>query len=112
MGLLATLFQYLLLILLVQLFDVRPVYASSIGYILSTFLNYYLNYVFTFSSTAKHHVAAAKFFIVATIGLSLNAAIMYLLTEKLSIFYVAAQVVATGVVFIWNFIGSRVWAFK
>ena len=111
-GLIATLLQYLILILLVQLFSIKPVYASTIGYFSSALLSYYLNYVFTFSSSAKHHIAVTKFFVVVAIGMSLNAVMMYLLTEKLSVFYIVAQVMTTGVVFIWNFIGSRLWAFK
>ena len=53
-----------------------------------------------------------KFFIVASIGLSLNSLIMYLLTEQWSVFYIAAQIVATAVVFVWNFSVSRIWVFK
>ena len=111
-GLVTTILQYLILIFLVQIFIIKPVYASTIGYLTSALVSYYLNYVFTFRSTARHHVAIAKFLFIVTIGLSLNAAIMYWLTEVLSLFYIAAQVVATGVVFAWNFAGSRLWAFK
>ena len=111
-GLVTTILQYLILIFLVQIFIIKPVYASTIGYLTSALVSYYLNYVFTFRITAGHHVSIAKFLFIVTIGLSLNAAIMYWLTEVLSLFYIAAQVVATGVVFAWNFAGSRLWAFK
>ena len=85
-GLVTTVLQYLILIFLVQIFIIKPVYASTVGYLISALVSYYLNYVFTFRSTARHHVAMAKFLFVVTVGLSLNAAVMYWLTEVLSLF--------------------------
>ncbi|MFL1453584.1 GtrA family protein [Marinobacter sp. GN3S48] len=107
----ATLIQYGILIALVEGVQASAVVGSTIGYIVSGIFNYTLNYYFTFSSTAKHRMAAIRFVIVAIIGLALNSSLVYLLTDVFSMFYIAAQVFATGVVVIWNFVAHKNWTY-
>lgn len=110
-GGLATAIQYALLILLVHGFGMAPTPASSIGFVLSAALNYLLNYRFTFRSDRPHGPAAARFGLLAGTGLLINAAIMHLLIVA-GAHYLLAQVCATGVVLLWNFIGNTVWTFR
>lgn len=106
----STLIQYLILVLLVQWAGVNAVLASSIGFLVSAFANYYLNYHFTFCSSNQHGTALIKFIILASIGLALNAFIMQVLVS-IGIYYLLAQVLATGLVLIWNFVGNSKWTF-
>lgn len=107
----ATAIQYGILVLLVEANLAVPVVASAIGYIISSAANYALNYYFTFSSTARHHVAIAKFIAVASAGLAINSALLYLMTEIASFYYLLAQLVATGAVMLWNFFIHRHWTY-
>lgn len=109
-GVIATAIQYALLILLVRGFGMAPTPASSIGFVLSAFANYFLNYRFTFRSDRPHAPAMAKFALLAGAGLLLNAAIMHVLVVS-GIDYLLAQVCATAVVLCWNFIGNSLWTF-
>jgi putative flippase GtrA len=109
-GGVATAIQYLLLVLLVRGAGMAPTPASSIGFVLSAGVNYLLNYRFTFRSDRPHGPAAAKFALLAGIGLLINAAIMHLMTGA-GVHYLIAQVCATGVVLFWNFIGNSIWTF-
>jgi putative flippase GtrA len=109
-GGVATAIQYALLILLVRGFGMAPTPASSIGFVLSAVVNYLLNYRFTFRSHRPHGPAAVKFGLLAAAGLLVNAAIMYLLVGW-GVPYLLAQVCATGVVLLWNFIGNSLWTF-
>jgi putative flippase GtrA len=74
-------------------------------------VNYFLNYYVTFKSTKSHHEAMIKFSIVAVIGLILNTLMMALAIEVFALYYLLAQVISTGLVLFWNFIGNRLWTF-
>jgi putative flippase GtrA len=97
-------------VLLVRGFGMAPTAASSIGFVLSAGANYLLNYHFTFQSNRPHGPAAMKFGLLAGTGLLINAAIMRLMTGA-GVHYLVAQVCATGVVLLWNFIGNTLWTF-
>jgi len=109
-GAVATAIQYVLLVLLVRGFEMAPTPASSIGFVLSAGVNYLLNYHFTFESDRPHGPAVAKFAALAATGLLINAAIMHLMVAA-GVHYLLAQVCATGVVLLWNFIGNSLWTF-
>lgn len=110
-GIIGTICQYLTLITLVTVFRVNAVLASTLGFVLGGIVNYYLNYHYTFHSKKGHQETSAKFFTVAVLGLAMNGGMMHLGTEIFSVHYIVAQVVATGVVLIWNFLGNRLWTF-
>jgi putative flippase GtrA len=109
-GGIATAIQYAVLVLLVRGARMAPTPASSIGFVLSAGVNYLLNYRFTFQSDRAHGPAVAKFAVLAATGLLINAAIMRLMIGA-GMHYLIAQVCATAVVFLWNFIGNSLWTF-
>jgi len=104
--------QYLVLIGLIELFAQNAVVASAIGFAVAAWVNYYLNYHYTFASEKRHHETLVKFSIIASIGLMLNSAIVALATEAFALHYLIAQTAAIGVVLIWNFFGNLLWTFK
>lgn len=110
-GAIATAVQYTILIGLVQIGGARPALASGVGYAAGATVNYLLNYHYTFASNRSHVQAVVKFFAVAVVGLIVNSLIVAFATEELGIFYVLAQVAATGVVLVWNFTANRLWTF-
>lgn len=110
-GAIGTVGHYTILIILVQLWQVDPVFASSLGFIAGAAINYILNYHFTFNSNKRHSEALAKFFIVATIGAGINGFIMYIGVENTNINYLIVQVFATCIVLLWNFIVNKLWTF-
>jgi putative flippase GtrA len=109
-GGIATVIQYILLVLLVRAFRMAPTLASTIGFALSAIVNYLLNYHFTFESDRPHGPAAAKFAVLAASGLIINAVMMHLLVNA-GVRYLLAQVCATAVVLFWGFIGNTIWTF-
>lgn len=109
-GGVATAIQYVSLVILVREAAVAPTTASSIGFVVSSGINYWLNYHFTFESDRPHGPAVVKFALLAGTGLLINAAIMHLLVSA-GWNYLLAQVCATGVVLFWNFLGNSVWTF-
>ena len=111
-GGIATLIQYVALIWSVERWHWNAVLGSSFGYLLSAIANYLLNYYFTFRSDNRHGVAAARFAIVMAAGFALNALLMELLTVKIHLLYVLAQVMATIGTLIWNYWANSKWSFS
>jgi putative flippase GtrA len=110
-GGLATVLHYLILIALVNGAGADATIASTIGYALSTLVNYALNRRVTFRSQRRHGSALPRFLTLALVGLVINAAMVWLLAERLEIYYLIAQVAATTLTLLWNFIAARHWAF-
>lgn len=109
-GGVATAIQYALLLVLVRGVSMAPTAASSIGFTVSAIVNYLLNYHFTFASGRPHGPAAAKFGLLAAVGLLLNAAIMHALVGA-GWNYLLSQIGASAVVLVWNFVGNSLWTF-
>ena len=110
-GVIATAFQYTVLVILVEMTVVDPVMASTLGYIGSSSLNYVLRRNFVFRSNTAHQRAIPKFILVSLTGLALNSSLMALGVFVLEAPYLLVQVVATGIVFVWNFTAHRNWTF-
>jgi len=110
-GCLSAIGHYGLLIFLVQLVRTDAVLASAAGALLGAVINYLLNYHFTFQSSKKHHESIAKFVVVAAVGLGLNTLFMWIMVNLLGLHYLLSQLVTTGLVLIWSFLGNRFWTF-
>ena len=86
---------------------------SIITFILSTLTNYFLSIQFVFESGAHHkkHVELLGVFIVSSLALVVNQALLYLAIEILGWHLILSKIVATGVVFFWNYYGRAKFVF-
>ncbi len=111
-GATATSVQYAVLILLVEGAKEPKFWSAVAAYLCGLVASYLFNRRFTFAGTQTHFgLAFAKFFAVAIVGLGLNMAIFAALTSA-GFYYLLAQVVATGLVLIWNYAGSKLFVFR
>ncbi|MCK0509479.1 GtrA family protein [Aromatoleum anaerobium] len=110
-GALGTLAHYSLLLALVEVAGAEPVVGSVAGFVLGALVNYAMNRRLVFRSERAHHEALPRFFAVAGIGLLWNALLMYALTDLLALHYLLAQVVTTGVLLGWHYVGNALWTF-
>ena len=110
-GFVSAIGHYGLLIALVQGLGVEPVRASVAGALLGAWINYALNYRYTFRSNKRHRESVTKFAIVATVGLLLNTFFMWLGVDVLRVHYLLSQVITTGLVLLWSFGANRYWTF-
>ena len=111
-GASGTAVQYAVLWLGVEHFGAVAAVASAIGYLLGAVVNYVLNYFLTFGSSQSHLRTATRYAALLCVGWTLNTVLMYVLVQHAHWYYWAAQIVATGIGLIWNFAGSRWWAFN
>jgi putative flippase GtrA len=107
----ATAVQYAILICLVEWASVPAVWASTLGYIASSAVNYFLNYTFTFHSAAPHLRSVPRFVLIGAVGVVLNGGVTYVGTAICGMHYLAAQVVATAITLLWNFSANLRWTF-
>lgn len=110
-GFVSAIGHYGLLIALVQIAAVPAVPASAAGALLGAWINYSLNYRYTFRSTRQHRESVLRFAVVAAVGLVLNTLFMWVGVELIGAHYLLSQVVTTGLVLIWSFASNRYWTF-
>lgn len=93
--------------------------ATVIAFILATTANWILGRMFTFKESAykeKRLKEVGLVFLVSAIGLGFNMLLMYLFVDIIgmntNIQQTIAKVIATGIVFIWNFLSRKLWIYK
>ena len=93
--------------------------ATVLAFILSTTTNWFLGRVFTFKDSAYKDQKGREIvlvFAVSAIGLLFNLGLMYLFVTVLkmdtSLLKTVAKVLATGIVFIWNFLARKLWIYR
>ena len=111
-GFISAIGHYGLLIALVQGIGVEPVRASVAGALLGAWINYVMNYHYTFRSRQPHRESVTKFAVVAAIGLLLNTIFMWLGVDVLNAHYLLSQVATTALVLFWSFGANRLWTFR
>lgn len=110
-GAIGTTVHYALLIVLVETIHADAVFASIMGAGFGAFINYLLNYRYTFHSARRHRETLPRYLLIAVISLLLNAVLMRLLISDLNFHYLVSQLIATGLVLMFNFLANRHWTF-
>ncbi|WP_295581269.1 GtrA family protein [uncultured Lamprocystis sp.] len=110
-GAIGTLVHYSALVLLVEIGLLDAVAATTVGFALGAIVNYLLNYRYTFNSTKQHRDSGPKFALIAIATGLLNTLVVHAGVDSLRFNYLLVQVVATGIVFLLNFILNSVWTF-
>lgn len=111
-GIVGTSAHYTVLACLVYVGGVDPVLGSACGFVTGAFVNYLLNYRYTFHSNVSHIAGLPKFLTVALVGLVLNSIIISVATWVIGLNFAISQVLATVTVLMWNFAGNRAWTFR
>ncbi|NJO31783.1 MAG: GtrA family protein [Rhodospirillales bacterium] len=110
-GLVATGAHYAILVSLVEVWKIHPVLATSVGFVAGVFVSYTLNRQYTFEQTPPFALGLAKYYVALSAGLAMNAITVAVLA-RWGFPYLVAQVVATGVVLVLNFLIARLVVFR
>lgn len=100
------------LTLLVEIGATRPVPASTMGFLFSVAVSYSLQKVWVFRSTSPLQRTLPRFLLAALIGLGLNASVLFVGTEVLSLNYLVVQVVALSLIPLSNYLINGLWTFR
>lgn len=107
----ATAVQYVLMSLLIWLFDCPLVLASGIGFAVSAVANYLLNARLTFRSDERHAKTFPRFVVTACLGLAINSVLLAFLSS-LGLHPAPAQILTTLGVLLWNYTINALWTFR
>lgn len=112
-GAIATLVEWILFYLLNTLFSIHYIAATTIAYIISTFSNWFFGRVLVFEKSEKGPLAEiASIYAASVIGLLLNVLIMWVAVSGFGIAEMLSKVIATGLVFMYNFIIRKLVIYK
>jgi len=76
-------------------------------FILATLLNYVLSIRFVFTSGSKYsrYLEILGVFLVSSLALLVNQIVLYISIESFGLNLILSKVLATGIVFFWNYFG-------
>jgi putative flippase GtrA len=95
------------------LFGVHYLLAVVISFITATFVNYTISIRYVFErGKYKGFTEVSLVYLVSFIGLLLNLLLMYIFVSIIAMHPFVSKVIATGMVFMWNFTARKVWIFK
>lgn len=107
-GLIATVVDFGVLVLLKELLNVDVLIASAISFCASVVVNYLLSMAFVFESKKQNRIKEFIIFVLLSIGgLGLNQLILWIGVQFASVYYLIAKLFATIVVPVYNFITRK-----
>jgi putative flippase GtrA len=110
-GVATTAVHYGVLVALVEAWAVHPVWATTAGFVTAALLSYVLNRRYTFDVEPAFGPGLVKYYAAVSVGLLLNAGVMAALTAW-DVYYILAQIVASGIALVWNFLSARLVVFR
>lgn len=111
-GLVSAIGHYGVLIALVQILGIGPIAASVPAAVIGAFINYILNYRYTFQSSKRHRESVKKFAIIAAAGVLLNTLFMWIGVDLFHTHYLIVQIATTALVLVWSFSANHWWTFR
>jgi putative flippase GtrA len=100
--------DFAVLALLTEAVRLHYLLSAGISFFLGTSVSYLLSVLLVFPARrhASRLVEFALFVLVGVVGLGLNEALLWALTERVGIYYLVSKVIAACLIFFWNF-GAR-----
>lgn len=108
-GVVATIIDFAFLYLFREFCHFNTILANTLSFCISVIYNYIasVKWVFNVNKDKDPRKNFIVFIIFSVIGLLLNDFIMWVSTDKLSIYYMLSKVIATLIVMIFNFITRK-----
>ncbi len=108
-GVAATLIDFIFLYIFKEFFNLPVIISNTLSFCISVVYNYWasVHWVFNVDESKDKKKNFITFIIFSIIGLGINDLIMWLMINKLSIYYMLSKIVATLIVMIFNFITRK-----
>ena len=105
----AFLIDYGILFLLTERFGIHYLISGFISFSVSVVYNYILSVYWVFDVSGGRNAVKdfSVFIILSIIGLLINQLIMWLSVDKAGLYYMAAKLIATAVVMVFNFVTRK-----
>ena len=87
---------------------------ATVGFIIAVLINYSLSIRYVFTSGVRFSGAQelALVYLVSGIGLALHLLVLYAAVDRLALELMLSKLVATGSVFLWNFLARNYFVFR
>lgn len=113
-GGLATLVEWGAFYIFDSVFSIHYMIATALAFVLSTFANWIFGRLILFKNKTNQSAVSElmKIYSVSIIGLFMNLLIMFIAVEKIGLNEMISKILATGIVFIWNFLIRKLVIYK
>ncbi len=111
-GGIATVVEWVFFYLFDSLCSIDYTLATAMAFAISTFANWAAGRLLMFQAKGKIWSELSKIYLTSIAGLLMNLAIMWVAIELLHIPNFLSKVIATGIVFLWNFIVRKLVIYK
>jgi len=113
-GAVATLADIGLLYILTDFAHIYYLTSTALGFILGTIINYILSIFWVFKNRKLKNKTTEFiiFTVIGAIGLLLNELFMWLFTDIVNLYYLISKILATIIVFLFNFLTRKKFLFS
>lgn len=112
-GICAFIIDYTLLYTLTEYLNIYYFYSSIISFLVSLTFNYVVSIKWVFKVNKKTTIKDFLVFIILSIiGLFINQIIMYIMVEKVNVYYMISKLCSTIIVMLWNFVTRKIFIEK
>ena len=95
------------------IFGIHYTFSTALAFAVSTFSNWGFGKLILFRQKSRNVAGEIfKIYLISVIGLLMNIAIMFVAIEKIGISDMISKIIATGIVFVWNFLIRKFWIYK
>ncbi len=108
-GAVATVFDWCVFYVLTKL-GLFYMLSGVIAFVTGLSVNFLLSKRFVFSAEKTDFSSKTEFItyaVIGILGLLITEAIMYVMITKLKLYFMIPKIIATGVVFVWNFVARK-----
>lgn len=108
-GFIATIIDFVCLYIFKEFLNFNVILANTLSFTISVIYNYIasIKYVFDVDKNKNRKIQFIVFIVFSVLGLILNNLILYLLTDKLNIYYLISKIIATLFVMIFNYVTRK-----
>lgn len=109
-GVVAFSVDFLTLFFLTEYLKIYYMISAGIAFILGLLTSYILNIKWVFINRKFNNkmIEMSLFLLIGVIGIILNLASIWVFTEYLGLFYLFSKIIATVIVFLWNFLAKKI----
>lgn len=113
-GGIATVVEWVCFYILSYQAHIHYLLATTLAFVISTAANWLAGRLLTFQGAEKQPILQelAKIYAVSIIGLLLNLLLMYLFVQKVGLAKMVGKIIATVLVFAWNFVVRKFWIYR
>lgn len=118
-GGMAAIVEWVMFFLFSSIMSIDYLYATVLAFLFSTTANWILGRILTFKQSSyenKRGMELILVFSVSLIGLVFNMLLMYVFVTIIGmdtdLLKMLGKILATGIVFVWNFLGRKVFIYK